>query len=280
MKAKINRKRIYLNLLTYIILIVIIFLVGLPIISMVGTALKSSDEVLSSTSLLPRRFHFESFLYVLDKTTYSRNLANSFLVSICTTVVCVVIASMAGYAVSRFKSRLFNIYSILVLVLQMFPLVLLLIPLFLIFKFMNLTDTLFSVILSYLTINLPFSIWMLRGFFNTIPIDIEEAALIDGCSRFRSFAVIILPISAPGIATVGMFTFIFSWKEYMLASIFLRSDSIKTATLGLQDFITQYDSDWPSLMAASTMTTIPVIIFLVIAQKYLIQGLTAGSVKG
>lgn len=275
-----KQRKLYGNLVTYIVLIILIFLINLPTLSMVGTALKAQDEALRTSSLFPRVPHFENLYNVVVKTAFGRNVINSLIVSTSVTIFCIAIASFAGYAISRFRGGVFSFYSTLLLMLQMFPLILLLIPLFIIFKAMRLIDTPFSVILAYTAWNLPFSIWMLKGFFDSIPFDLEESAMVDGCSQFTSYLRIVLPISAPGISTVGIFTFVNSWNEYMLASIFLRSDEIKTITVGLQKFTQQYQTDWAGLMAASTISTIPTLIFLLFAQKYLIQGLTAGAVKG
>jgi len=128
--------------------------------------------------------------------------------------------------------------------------------------------------------NLAFSIWMLKGFFDTLPQELEQAAMVDGCTRFGAWLRIVIPISLPGIGTVAIFTFINSWNEYTLASIFLRRDEVQTMTVGLQKFVLQFSSDWPLLMSASAMATLPTIIFLIFAQKLLIQGMTAGAVKG
>jgi ABC-type glycerol-3-phosphate transport system permease component len=157
---------------------------------------------------------------------------------------------------------------------------LLLMPLYLIFRRLGLINTLGSVILSYITGNLAFSIWMLKGFFDTIPIELEQAAMVDGCTRFQAFRKVIIPLALPGVATVAIFTFINAWNEYTLASIFLRNDKILTMTVGLQRFIQQVRADWAQLMAASTVATLPTLLFLLFAQKYLIEGMTAGAVKG
>jgi multiple sugar transport system permease protein len=274
-----TRKR-RLNLLTYAVLIVLILLVNLPFLSMLGTSLKSRAESLSSLRLFPNRIDFGNFRYVIFRTSYARNILNSLIVAGTSTITCVVLASLGGYALSRFRSKLFSAYSFFLLVVQMFPLILLLIPLFIVFNTTKLIDTLLSVILSYTAVNLPFSIWMLKGFFDTIPFELEESALIDGCSRFDSFRLVLLPVSMPGLSTVAIFTFINGWNDYLLASIFLRSDQVKTLTIGLRVFTEQFTTDWSYLMAASTIASIPTLIFLVFAQKYLIRGLTAGSLKG
>ena len=192
------------------------------------------------------------------------------------------LAVLAGYALSRFthKIRVFGLYSRLLIVLQMFPIILLLIPLFIIFKSIGILNTRLPAILIYITITLPFSIWLMTGFFDGIPVELEEAGIIDGCSQFQSFYLLVLPVSSPGVAAIAIFSFIFCWNEYLLASIFLKQDSLRTLPIGLQTFIQQYTSAWGSLMAASTLTIIPTVIFLIFMQKYIVQGLTAGAVKG
>lgn len=268
------------SILKYSSLIVLALLVNLPIISMINTALKSEDAALASPTFFPRSIDLNSFLYVWQQTNFSRHVLNSLLVSILVTLGCVVIASLAGYALSRFQSGFMDLYSIMLLLIQMFPWVLLLIPLFLIFRRLNLIDTLASVVVAYTALALPFSIWMLKAFFDTIPFSIEESAMIDGCSQFQSFLRIIIPLSLPGISAVAIFTFIFSWKEYLLASVFLRSSETKTITVGLQEFVSQFTTDWSSLMTASTIATVPILILILVAQKYLVAGLTAGATKG
>lgn len=279
-KPKANKKKITLDILTYAALIIIVFLVNLPFISMLGTAFKGKSEALSSTALFPSELKFDSFIRVLTKTSFPLNILNSAIVSITVTVCCIALAVCAGYAISRFRGTVFNLYGIFVLLLQMFPAMLMLIPLFVIFNSLHLVDTIYSVMIAYTATNLPFSIWMTKGFFDTIPFDIEEAAMMDGCTQFKAFIKVVLPISMPGVSTVGIFTFINAWGEYTLASIFLRTDQVQTMTIGLQKFVMQFTSDWPALMAASSVATVPTLIFLLVAQKYLIQGMAAGAVKG
>lgn len=279
-KTRINYKKISLDILTYMALIFIVLIIDLPFISMFGTALKGRSEALSSLALIPKEWKFDAFLQVLTKTSFPYNMLNSVIVSISVTAACIVIAVCTGYALSRFRGKIFTFYGVFVLLLQMFPSTLMLIPLFVIFKSLNVVDTLVSVMLAYTALNLPFSIWMTKGFFDSIPIDIEEAAHIDGCNQFTGFIRVVLPISMPGVSTVGIFTFINAWGEYTFASIFLRSDKVHTLTIGLQQFVLQYTSDWPSLMAASCVATVPTLIFLLVAQKYLIRGMSAGAVKG
>lgn len=275
MAAK-KTKRI--NWILLVVLIIFTFCFNLPIISMIGTAFKGNEQALSDLSLFPAQPKLSAFR-AMAEADFLYTVVNSFKIAIAVTVFCVIIACLAGYAVSRFKGRVFSFYSLFMLVLQMFPITLLLIPLFLIYRSLGLIDSPWSLIISYTCTNLPFSVWLLKGFFDTISFEIEEAALIDGCGRFKTLWRIVLPVSAPGISTVAIFTFLNCWNEYTLANTFIRSEAAQTLTVGLQRFVGQNSSSWGTMAAAATVSTIPTVIFLLVAQKYLIQGMTAGSVK-
>jgi ABC-type glycerol-3-phosphate transport system permease component len=162
----------------------------------------------------------------------------------------------------------------------MFPLILALIPLFIIFKDAGLVNTYYSVILVYTVLNLAFATWMFEGFFDAIPRELEEAAFVDGCSRFRTLTRIVLPLSGPGTAAVTIFTFLLCYNEFLIASIFLRDPNTMTIPVGIQMFMQQYSTDWGSLMAAASLASIPTIIFFLFVQKYMVQGVVAGAVKG
>ena len=270
------------KMITYISLIIVSFCMLLPLISMAGTAFKKGSVVLSSTSLLPgvKEWSLQAFIDVFTTTDFARNILNSIIVSVTTTICCIIVSSLAGYSLSRYKGRFFSFYLVMLLLLQMFPVMLLLIPMFILYTKLGLMNTLFSIIVSYTTSNLAFNIMMARGFFDTIPAELEQAGMIDGCSRFAAFYRIILPISVPGIATIAIFTFLNTWNEFLFASLMLRDSELFTITIALRKFVMQYTSNWSLLMAASTIITIPALIFLAFAQKYLVQGLTAGAVKG
>jgi multiple sugar transport system permease protein len=265
---------------SYLALTIIVLAVNLPFLQMLMTAFKSRLEAISTTDFFPKQLSLESFSVVLTNSDFLANMINSLKIALLVTAFCILFAVMAGYAVSRFRGAVFNAYTTFMLILQLFPGVLMLIPLFIIFRTMGLIDSHWSTILAYTTSNLPFSIWLLKGFFDSIPEDIEQAGMIDGCSRFQSFWRLVLPVSMPGVSTVAIFTFINAWGEFTVASILLRSDRLLTMTVGLQKFKQQFTTDWPSLMAASALCTVPTLCFLVFAQKYLIRGMSAGSVKG
>jgi ABC-type glycerol-3-phosphate transport system permease component len=162
----------------------------------------------------------------------------------------------------------------------MFPLILTLIPLFILFRNLGLVNTRTSVVLIYTVVQLPFATWMFKAFFDAIPRELEEAAMIDGTSRFGAFWRIVLRLSGPGIAAVTIFTFLFSYNEYLIASIFLRDEAKMTIPVGIQMFMQQYQTDWGSLMAAATLAMLPTFVLFMVVQKYMVYGAVAGAVKG
>jgi len=196
------------------------------------------------------------------------------------TAASIAIATLAGYALSRFSSRFLSAYSRTVLMFQMFPVILALIPIFILFVNLGLINNPLSVIIFYTSAHLPFAIWMYKAFMDSIPKELEEAAWIDGCSRLQGFLRIVLPISGPGIAAVAIFSFLFSWNEFLIASLFLPEESAMTLPVGVQMFMQQFSTDWGSLMAAATLTMIPTFVLFLFVQKYMVSGAVAGSVKG
>jgi ABC-type glycerol-3-phosphate transport system permease component len=267
---------------SYGLILLFCFLFALPVLSMLGTSLKTSSDALSTVSLFPspEKTYFGNFAQVMRDASFERNLWNSFIVSIASTFASVAVASLAGYAVSRFKGWAFTAFIVLLLLLQMLPSMLVMVPIFLIYKGLNINNTLFGLIVCYATSSLAFCIWMLKGFFDSVPFEVEESAMIDGCSQFSSFLRIILPVSTPGLATVAIFSFVRAWNEYVMARILIQSDELKTINLGLQKFVQEFQVDWSLLSAGAVIATVPTILFLLFAQKYLVQGLTSGAIKG
>lgn len=263
----------------YIALTVFALFYSLPFISMIGTALKGDSEALSNSSLFPKRVVWDSFRKVLEGR-FVMTTVNSLKISLIVALLCVILACLSGYALSRCRGKVFALYGSGVMVLQMFPMMLMLIPLFLIFKNLRLIDTHLSLILSYTCLNLPFSVWLMKGFFDTVPYEMEESAYIDGCGKFDTLVRIVIPVSLPGIATSGIFTFLNVWNEYTFSNTFVKNPDLVTLTVGLQDYLSQNSNSWGQMMAASAIGIVPSVLFLLFAQKYLIQGMTAGAVKG
>lgn len=275
------KKRIK-NLVFYVVLLLIGFLINLPIINMVGSAFKSDKEIFTNNNILPHHPTTENFSKVLSTTPYFKYVLNSLMVAVVVAVIVAIVSSLAGYALARYTNiiRFFRHYSKLFLLLQMFPGVLLMVPIVVLLSGVGLGDSLWGLILVYISTNIPFCTWMISGFFEEIPSELDEAAKIDGCNMFQSFIKIVVPLSKSGIASIMIFTFINCWNEYMMANVILKSQDLRSLPLGLQTFIMQFDTDWSSLMAASTMTIIPVMLFLIFMQKHIVSGLTAGAVKG
>ena len=206
-------------------------------------------------------------------------LLNSILVSSATTVLGVVIAVPAAYAFSRFRfpGRETLFYS--VLIRNMFPGVVFLIPLFVMMRDLRLVNTAWSLILTYLTFGLPLSIWLLKGFYDNIPPQLEQAARIDGASRFEAFLRVAMPLSSPGIIATAIYSFVQAWNEYIYALTFLSSRDRLTLPVGLQRFFTEYATDWPGLMAAAFIMSVPVVVLFLILQRYFVRALAEGAVK-
>jgi ABC-type glycerol-3-phosphate transport system permease component len=262
------------------LMLVIVLIVNLPIILMVLNSFRSTEEILSSDSIFPQRPSLANFEYLSQRTAFWTYFGNSIAIAVGGTAVTIVLAGLAGYALSRFRARAITVYSRGLLMVQMFPLILMLIPLFILFRELGLINTRTSVILLYSVVHLPFATWMFKAFFDSIPRDLEEAAQVDGATKFGSFWRIVLRLSGPGIAAVTIFSFLFSYNEYLIANIFLRDESKMTIPVGVQMFMQQFGSDWGNLMAASTLAMLPTVIFFLFVQKYMVYGAVAGAVKG
>jgi len=228
----------------------------------------------------PAHVSIKNFADVWSEQPFGRWLLNSVIVSLMTTVLGVFLACTAAYAFSRFRFPGRNSGMLMFLVSQMFPGTLMLIPLFIIIvKWLNLGNTFWGLVIVYATTAIPFCVWMLKGYFDTIPYDIEESAIIDGASRQTIFLRIILPLAKPAIAITALFSFMTAWNEFILASVFMEAESNYTAPVGLRFFVGGFSSQWGFFAAGSVIVSMPVVILFLYLQKYLVSGLTAGSVK-
>jgi ABC-type glycerol-3-phosphate transport system permease component len=264
----------------YAVLLLLCLFAVAPLLWAMGTAFKPQTEVYTNPSLIPHQPTLDNFVYVLSQTKFGLWFWNTLWLASATTVLSLSIATLAGYALSRYRFWGWGIYGNTLLIVQMFPGVMLGIPLFLIFTRLVLVDTLWSLLITYMTFALAFSVWMLKGYFDGIPREIEEAALIDGASRLGVLWRIILPLSGPGVATVAVFAFLLAWNEFFFAYIFLVSDKNFTLQMGLYTFINQFFTRWEYLMTASVLTTLPVLLFFFAMQRFLTRGLIAGATKG
>lgn len=257
----------------------------LPMAWMILTSVKSQFAAMQyPPQWWPSEPTLNNYFKLLDPTNrigreFLRYFWNSFYVSLLTTILGVVVAVPAAYAFSRFRfpGRTFLFFS--VLVRNMFPAVVFLMPLFLLMRWMGLVNTHGSLILTYLTFGLPLSIWLLKGFYDNIPIQLEQAARIDGATRFQAFILIVMPLSSPGIIATSIFSFIGAWNEYVYAYTFLSRDDQMTLPVGIQRFFTEFATDWPGLMSATFLMSVPVVVLFLVLQKYFVRALTEGAVK-
>ncbi len=258
----------------------IALVINLPVITMILNSFRTTEEILTSSTIVPTNPSLVNYNYVSLNTSFWSYFANSIFVVGSATLLVIMAAALAGYALSRFRSRVITIYSRGLLLVQMFPLVLALIPLFILLRNLKLVNTPYSVILLYTVVGLPFATWMFKAFFDGIPRELEEAALIDGASRLRAFGLVVLPLAGPAMAAVSIFTFLFSYNEYLVATIFLRSKDLYTIPVGIASFMQQFETDWGSLMAAATMAMVPTFVMFLFVQKYMMYGAVGSGVKG
>lgn len=250
-----------------------------PVYLMVVTALNAEANA-GSRTLWPEDWTFRNFAYVVGEGGFGRYLTNSLLVALATVLGGALLALLAAVAVARFRFRFRTSVLVMVLIIQMVPVEALVIPLFIQARTFQMLDSLFGLVVVYLAFSLPFAIWTLRGFVAAVPVELEEAAYLDGASWGRMVRSVLLPLVAPGLVATSVFSFIVAWNEFIFALTFMSDDQNYTVAVGLRRFFGQHATDWGAVMAASTLITIPVMVFFVIAQKRLTDGLVAGAVKG
>lgn len=268
------------HLVTHVVLILLATFAIAPLAWAISSAFKTNSEILTGINFFPSSPTLRNFTFVLSNTEFPTWIRNSLLVALGTTFSALLVGSLGGYSMSRWRFRGRALYGNTLLVVQMFPGIMLAIPLFLVLTNYGLIDTLWALLVTYLTFALATSVWMLKGYFDSIPREIEEAALIDGASRIEILWRIVLPLAGPGITTVAVFVFLLAWNEFFFAYVFLASPSKYTLSIGTYSFIQQFTTQWGNIMAAGTLTTIPVLIFFFGLQRTLTRGLIAGAMKG
>ncbi len=292
-----RKKRILLDCFAYVVLTIWSAFTLFPILWMYVSAFKMPDEVFVMPPkwiFMPTLHNFEVLFGLVVPTElegmaeaalgqarsqFPRYFVNSLVITSVTTILSVTVGAFAAYALVRFRIRGRDTMAVAILLTRMIPPVVLLIPMYIVMRSLHLLDTHISLILAYLTFNLPFSIWMLRGFFMAIPPELEEAAMMDGCSRIRAMFVVVLPLVAPGLVATSIFCAIYSWNEFMFAMMFT-SDNAKTLSPAIAGFVTDKAILWGRLYAAGSVVMLPVIIFSLLIQRHLVKGLTFGAIKG
>lgn len=266
----------------WLVLAVAIVVALFPFFWVLRTAVTPTPEAFSlRPTLLPTNYTAEHLIRVIVSPTlpFGRYFLNSVIVSLGTTAMVLVAGSWGAYALARLEFKGRQAFGISLLLIQLFPAVLLVIPLFVVFAQVGLVNNLLGLIVAYTTFNLPFVVWLLRGYFLSIPRELEDAARIDGCSYLGVLFRVVLPMAAPGLAAVATLAFVNSWNEFFFAYVFINDDTKRVLAIGLSAYIDQFRTDYTGLFAMATLTTLPVVVVFVIFQRYLVGGLTAGAVK-
>ncbi|TKJ44565.1 ABC transporter permease [Candidatus Aerophobetes bacterium Ae_b3b] len=271
-RAKV--KKIIFLLIAAVIFGVILF----PPVVLFLTSIKTELDALSFPPKWIFKPTLENYTEIFEFSPFARYLLNSFIVASLNTGVVLVLGSFAAYSLARFRFKGADDIAFWILSVRMMPPVAAIIPIYIIMRNLRLLDTPWSLVITYLTFNLPFAVWMMRSFFREIPREIEESALVDGCSIFRSFRSIALPLAAPGLAATGILTFIFSWNEFLFALILTGSKAV-TLPVGITGYMKETGINWGYMTAGGALALIPVIVFTILAQKHLVKGLTMGALK-
>ncbi len=267
--------------LSYGVLAALVVIVVFPFYWMTITSLKSEVQMRSLTSMFwPDPLVLDNFRHLLGQTDFVRWFKNSAVVAVSSTLLATAIGTVGAYALARLRFLGRAFVSSAVLITYLVPPSILFIPLYAQIRNMGLSDTLAGLIAAYPSFTIPFVTWLLMGYFESIPEELEEAAMIDGATRFGAFWRIVLPLSAPGVLAAGLYAFTQCWNEFLYALVFITDVKLRTLPVGLSTFITGDVYGWGFLMAGAVLTTLPVILAYIYLQKYMVEGLTAGGVKG
>jgi multiple sugar transport system permease protein len=263
-------------------LVSIIGALSLPFVWMISTSFKYKVDMLKAVpEWIPSHPTLANYQHILFETAFPTYFKNSLIVALGTSFAAVLITSFAAYALSRYEFRAKGIYILFILTSQMFPSALFLAPLFLVLKQYHLINALPGLILAYATFVVPFTTWLLKGYFDTIPIELEEAALTEGANRWQALFLIVVPLASPGMAATVLFAFLHAWQEFLFAFTYIQSDRLRTLppAVGLT-FAINLGAEYGSMMVMSALITLPVVILFVFLQRFIVQGLTAGAIKG
>jgi ABC-type glycerol-3-phosphate transport system permease component len=255
-------------------------LILVPIVWMVSASLRPIKEILAyPPTLLPKTLTFQYFERILTSPQYQRYFMNSAILSLVTLALALVLGSLAAYGFSRYRIPGGGAMLMSILALLMLPQVTLIVPYFRLAHLAGLYDTLPGLIIVTAAFLLPMSTWLLKGYFDSLPIELEEAAMVDGCVRIQALWKIVLPLATPGLIGVGTFVFIGSWNEYLLPVVLTETPRAQTLTVGLAAFFGQYVRDWNGIMALSTLASLPLVVIFVLLQRWVVEGIGSGAIK-
>lgn len=269
------------DLLTWLLGTIITLFAIFPIVWALLTSLKREDAIITTVmQYIPREVTFENYVAIWTRSNFPTLLTNSVVVTGMTTLVCAVVGVLASYAIARFQFRGRRELMLLYLVVRMFPAVMIIIPLFILMRNLGLLDSRLGLALAYTTFLLPVFIWMMKGFFDAVPLELEDAARIDGCSRIGAMVRVILPLVTGGLVATAVFVAIGAWNEFLFALMMTTSTGSRTWPVGLQLMVGEFQLPWGSLAAGGIISIVPVMLLFALVQRALVRGLTAGAVKG
>ena len=277
---KLLRRGWFGTTVSYVYLSILAVIAAFPLVWILLSSIKSKNELAGDpTSFFPKHISFENFRIVFEQLNFGRNVGNSILVAGSTTLVAIAISALCAYGIVRFFPRFGKKLTRVLITTYMFPPILLAVPYSIIMGKAGLMNSRIGLVIVYMSFSVPYAIWLLVGFFQTVPIDIEEAARIDGANKMQVFYRVVLPIVAPGIVAVAIYTFINAWNEFLYSLILINSSEKATVAVALKSLEGQEVLDWGVMMAASAVVVIPSVIFFMLIQKKIAGGLAAGAVK-
>lgn len=278
---RMRLKRISLHRTVSLIGLLLLLAVALiPFAWTVSTAFKTKPETFAVPSYwIPKNPTVSAFVSVWKFQPIGRQLLNSIVVSVGTTLITTVMAALAGYGLSRFPFRGERMFLRLILVVQMFPGVLLILPYFIVMRRLGLINTYWALILAYTSFALPLATWSMRGYFASVSSELDQAALVDGCTRLQALIRVVLPVSLPGLSAIMILIFILAWSEYLFALVLTTNQKMHVLTVGLGSMLLQYGIEWNQLMAFGVIAIIPILLLFLFLERFLVAGLTAGAVK-
>ena len=269
------------NVISHIYLIILTLISIFPLVWIIISSLKGKGELTGNpTAFWPETWTFDYYAHVINDLKFFVNIRNSVIISLVTTLIAITVAALAAYGIVRFFKRLGSAMSKVLVTTYIFPPILLAIPYSVVMGKLGLINTRIGLVIVYLSFSVPYAVWLLTGFFRTVPLEIEEAARIDGASELWVYARIALPLEKPAIVTVALFSFVWSWTDFMGPLIYLTKSTKWTISLGLSQFTNTYGVDWALLMAASAIAILPMIILFFFLQNYFVEGSMSSGVKG
>lgn len=281
MKKSMKRSRLTANIIAGLLIVFLIMMVGFPLLWMALSSFKPGEELFTiPPQVFPRCWSLEWYRQAFANQDVVHYFFNSLYIASIVMLVDMIVGTLTSYSLTRFKFRGRKIILVSVLAAYCVPPIMLMLPLYRIMTTLGLSGSHVGVIIGHLTVTLPFSVWLLVSFFRKLPREIDEAALMDGANEFQVLLRIDLPLCVSGVLSTGIMAFIMSWNEFLLSSVLINQEKMKTLTVGLSNYISSTHIDWGIIMALGTVTTVPVIILFALVQKYFVEGMTAGAVKG